>query len=244
MRFSFTDFFVSFPIAINRVTLGKMSKLNALKEKLAGVKAQLIEKTDKIAFIRKWREGTKPAPAGDGQKKRSYSLSSIYRDGSTGTRLQVIAFYVLIIVGIFSSASMLKKVGAKFTGSKANDQLKQEYSHEFAEARRKSLESIEMLSLGQFTSNVYVGPPKDSMKMNIDLWVRVSNADAAASINNDGSIYQDRTAGVLADLFAQKVNLLTEEGKNTAREEIKEALNSALKSGKVEEVFIQNLTAQ
>jgi flagellar basal body-associated protein FliL len=243
---SFTDFFVSFPISSTRVKLGKMQKLDELKDKLSGLKAKLLEKTDKIGFIRAWREKAQKAEATPLVPKAPapHSLRAIYRDGGVGTRLQVLAFYIFVFVALVSAGSLLKKVFLKMRSSNENEKLQQDFSHEFSEARRKALEKTDLLSLGQFITNAYVGPPKDAMMMSVDLWIRVNDPEASFMIESKNLIFRDKTMSAFNDLFVNKVNLLTDEGKAKAKEKIKEALNSYLKKGEVEEVFIQNMIVQ
>ncbi|HEY8279000.1 MAG TPA: flagellar basal body-associated FliL family protein [Bdellovibrionota bacterium] len=218
-----------------------MPNLSVLKDKLSALKAKLVEKTNQIGFIRARRE---KAQETETKAQDPHSLAAIYREGGVLTRLQVIAFYIFVLVALVSAGSLIKKVAGKIRSSDANEQLKQDYSNEFAEARRKALEKVDLLSLGQFTTNVYVGPPQGTMMMNIDLWVRVNDPDAAAMINNKGAMFHDKTLDALNDLFVGKVNLLSEEGKLKARERIRAALNTLLKKGQVEDVFIHNLVAQ
>jgi flagellar basal body-associated protein FliL len=224
-----------------------MPNLNAFKDKLSALKTKLMEKTEKIGFLKRWRERsateTTEAPATQ-RPGHSYSLGSIYREGSTGTRLQVLAFYVFILVALVSTASLLNKVAGKLRSSDANTQLKKDYTNEFTEARRKVLEKADMISLGQFSATAYVGPPKESMIMSVDLWVRVTDPDAAHAIDTMNEVFRDKTMDALNELFAAKVNFLSEEGKIMARDRIKASLNTALKKGAVEEVFIQNLVLQ
>lgn len=221
-----------------------MPNFNALKEKLDAFQAKLLEKTDKIGFIKKWREKSAQAEANAAKYASPYSLNRIYREGSTGTRLQVLAFYLFIAVAIFSGASLLKKLSGKLRSSAANEQLKEEYSSGLAEVQRKALEKAEMISLGQFTASAYVGPPEETRMMRLDLWVKVSDPDAAAAINNTNDLFRDKTVDALNNLFASKVNMLQESGKATARAQIKDALNTGLKKGHVEDVFIENLIVQ
>ncbi len=221
-----------------------MPNLSALKDKFSGLKAKLVEKTDKIAFIKKWREKSAAADANAAKYASPHSLSRIYREGSTGTRLQVLAFYFFALVALVSVGSLLKKVSGKLRSSQANEELKKDYSNELAEMQRKALEKAEMISLGQFTANAYVGPPQETRMMSVDLWVKVSDPDVAAVINAKNDLFRDKTVDALNNLFAAKVNLLTGEGKSAARDRIKESLNTALSKGKVDDVFIENLIVQ
>lgn len=223
-----------------------MSKLDALKDKLNGVKATLAEKADKIAFIKSWREKA-AASAGSpaaAKPRNPYSLSSIYKEGSTFTRLQVLMVLVLSLTALASTGILVKKIAGKLKSTSEHEQIKQDYSNELSEMKRKHLEKAEMLALGQFTTNAYAGEGEVKM-MTIDLWIRVSDPSTAAVVDGNSTVFHDKAMGALSALYVNKVNLLTEEGKNRAKNEIKAALGEALPAGhSVEEVFIQNLMLQ
>lgn len=222
-----------------------MSKLNALKEKLSGLQAKLAEKADKIGFIKKWRAtraATSPAAASPADPA---SLGAIYREGSTLTRVQVIIFFILAVTAAVSAGSLALKLAAKLKSSGEHEKIKAEYAHEFAEVKRKNAEKAEMIALGQFTSNAWVGPPQEKAMMSVDLWIRVSDPKAASAVNDRTAVFHDKATEALNELFVGKVSLLSEEGKSRARELLKSKLNSALPHGSsVDEVYIQNLTVQ
>jgi len=223
-----------------------MSKLNAVREKLAGLRAQLAEKADKIAFIKTWRE-KRAADTASGQTKPTdaHSIASIYRDGSTFTRLQVILFACLALVALASSTSLIIKMASKLRSSTENEHLKKDYSNELAEVKRKSLEKVEMLSLGQFTTNAYMDESKGTKMMSIDLWIRVSDPEAASMVENRAAVFHDKTMDALNELYMNKISLISAQGKEEARQNIRKALTDALPKGhSVEEVFIQNLVFQ
>lgn len=221
-----------------------MSKLDPIKAKIAALQAQIAEKTDKIGFIRAWKEKRAQAAAAGPKPPDPLALSSIYRDGSTGTRFQVLAFYLFVVVALVSAGSLAKKVLVKMRSSKANQEMAHDISHGMAEIKQKKLEQAEMLSLGQFTANIYQGTQEEGRMMSIDLWLRVSDPNVAAEINNRNDVYREKTMDALNELFVGKVNMLQEDGKAQARDRIRDSINSALKSGKVEDVFIQNLVVQ
>lgn len=223
-----------------------MSKLNALKEKLAALRAKVAEKADKIAFFRKWREKRAAAAGGQGQApSNATSIGSIYREGSTLTRAQVILFFVFLVISVVSAGSLAKKVLVKLKTSGEHEKIKAEYSQGFAEVQRKHLEKAEMIALGQFTANAWVGPPKGEAMMSVDLWIRVSDPKAAAAVNGRTAVFHDKALDALDVLFREKVSLLSEAGKARAREKLKEFLGQSLPEGtSVEEVYIQNLVVQ
>jgi flagellar basal body-associated protein FliL len=220
-----------------------MPNLNALKEKLTSLKAALVEKTDKIATLRSWREKN-AAPDAAAKGPSPHSLGAIFREGATGTRLQVLAFYLFILVALVSAGSLMKKLADKMRSSDANEQLRKDYSHEFSEAARKAKEKNDILALGQFTANAYTSSKEEAKMMRLDLWIRVSDPETAATINAKNALFRDRTMGALHDLFTEKKSLLGEAGKAEAREKIRETLNASLQKGRIEEVFIQNLVIE
>jgi flagellar basal body-associated protein FliL len=221
-----------------------MSKLDAVKEKLATLRARLGEKTDKIGFLRTWKEKRAKAAAAGPKAADPHSLSAIYRDGSTGTRLQVIAFYLFVLIAVVSAGSLVKKIVVKMRSTAANDEMRKDISQAVTDLTRKKVEEAEMLALGQFTTNIFTGEAAGAKLMNIDLWIRVSDPGTATLVNTRNEVFREKTMDALNDLYVRKVNLLSAEGKTEAREKIRSSLNSALKHGKVEEVFIQNLVVE
>ncbi len=227
-----------------------MPNVNEWKAKLVGLKNKLLEKTDKIGLLRAWRANAAPAteenPENSASPKKNnlYSLNSIFREGSTATRLQVLAFYLFILIALVSAGSLFKKMADKMRNSGAGEKLNKEYTHEFSEAMRKAAEKNDMLALGQFTANAYSDSSSEAQMMRLDIWIRVSDQGTASMITSKNEIFRDKTVGALNELYMEKVSLLEYSGKIEAREKIKEALNSALKNGRVEEVFIQNLVVQ
>ena len=89
-----------------------MSKLNEIIEKIKGLQTQLSEKVDKITFIKKWREKR----TGAAKKLDPTSLSAIYREGSTGTRIQVLVIYAFLFVALISAGSLVRKIIIKEIG--------------------------------------------------------------------------------------------------------------------------------
>ncbi len=224
----------------------EMSKLDALKEKWGGIKAKLAEKTDKIAFIKAWKDkqaaAAQAAPTA-AKPRNPLALGTIYSEGNTLTRIQVILFVLLVAIALVSAGKLAKKLAGKLKSTAEHEQIKQDYSSELAEIKRKSQEKAEMVSLGQFTTNAYA--PGEKKMMSIDLWVRVSDPEAAALVDRRSSEFHDKAMSALNGLYLGKVNLVTENGKTQAKERLKESLNAGMPEGRrVEEVFIQNLTLQ
>jgi flagellar basal body-associated protein FliL len=63
-------------------------------------------------------------------------------------------------------------------------------------------------------------------------------------VNDRNEVFREKTGDALSTLFNEKVEVLTEHGKDITRERIRAALNEVAKPGKVDEVFIQNLIVQ
>lgn len=221
-----------------------MSKLAGIKEKISKIQASLNEKLDKIAFIKKWREKPAGAAAGPGQKTQAdYSLGTIYRDGSVGTRLQVILVVLFFIGAALSTGYVAKKMLARFKTTSEQEQLKKDYAHGFEDLKDRVQANASIISIGELTSIAYVGGDQETM-VRLDVWARVSNADAAAFADKNNPILYDKVVEALTELRKQKVNVLSIEGKKTARLKIKEHLNKVMKNGKVEEIFFHNLLSQ
>jgi len=221
-----------------------MSKLDDLKAKVSGVRATLAEKADKIAFLKKWRESHAATPKAGPKPEDPLSLGVIYRDGGTGTRFQVLAFYLFLVVAVVSAGSLVKKMAGKMRSSAEHDKMVNDISHGLTVTKERKEAEAQMLSLGQFTTNVFVHGADEPKLMNIDLWVRVSDPQTAATINDRNEVFREKTMDVLHALYVEHVSPLEEAGKVSAKERILEALNRVTKPGKVEEVFIQNLVVQ
>jgi flagellar basal body-associated protein FliL len=80
--------------------------------------------------------------------------------------------------------------------------------------------------------------------MTIDLYVRVSDPQTGTMVNDRNEAFREKTGDALSSLYNEKVELLTEHGKDVAKERIRATLNQITKPGKVDEVFIQNLIVQ
>jgi flagellar basal body-associated protein FliL len=57
-------------------------------------------------------------------------------------------------------------------------------------------------------------------------------------------VLRDRTVDALNELYAQKVNLLTDQGKETAKKKIRGFLNEIVPKSAVEEIYFHNLVIQ
>lgn len=217
-----------------------MSKLDGMKDKITQIRASLTDKLDKIPFLKKVLEKKPEAAA---KSSSSISLSGIYRDGGVATRLQVILFYVFLFSALASAGMMTKKIWSKIGSSHENDKLKKEYSHGLEALKHKAEEKAEMLSIGTMTVNAFAGEGRKAM-VKIDVWAKVSDPAVAGMADKQDLIWHDRTLSALNEVFEKKVNLLTEEGKEFAKNSIKEALNKEIAHGKVEEIFFHNLVIQ
>jgi flagellar basal body-associated protein FliL len=220
-----------------------MSKLDDIKAKIAGIRAQLGEKADKIAFLKSWREKRTQAAAAGPKSADPHSLGAIYREGGTGTRLQVLAFYLFLIVAVVSAGSLVRKMGGKMRTSAEHEKMVTDISHGLAETKHRHEEEAQLISLGQFTTNVYSENQSEKM-MTIDLYVRVSDPQTGTMVNDRNEAFREKTGDALSSLYNEKVELLTEHGKDVAKERIRATLNQITKPGKVDEVFIQNLIVQ
>lgn len=216
-----------------------MSKLDAIKEKLAGLRGTVLEKADKIAFLKKWREKSAPSPS----SPNTYSLGTIYRQGGTGTRLQVILVFVFAAASLTATGLAAKKMMSRFKSSVEHEKLKKDYAKEFEEFSKRVQSNAAVISVGRLTISAYVGEGKTAL-MNLDLWARMSDPQAADFAQKNDLILHDKALDALNELEREKVSLLTEHGKELARERLKEKLNRAMPKGKVEEVFFHNLVAQ
>jgi hypothetical protein len=224
-----------------------MSKLDAIKNKLAAIREKALEKVDKIAFIKKWLEKKAPSPSPNAPEKKkapeAHSLGEIYRQGGTGTRLQVLLVFTFGLAALIATGLAIKKMASRFRSSVEHEKIKKDYAKEFEDFSKRVQTNASVISIGSLTINAYVGEGKSSL-MSLDLWARMSDPQAADFAQKNDLILHDKALDALNDLFLEKVNLLSEQGKVTARNRIIEKINRVLPKGKVEEVFFHNLVAQ
>lgn len=235
----FTDHFTSSP-AFSWVKLGKMSKIDEMKDKITQLKAKVQAKIDAIPFLKKLAEKKPEAAAAP---KSNVNLSSVYRDGGVFTRLQVILFYLLVIATLASSGMMAKKIWTRVRHSDENEKLKKEYTKGFEDVRHRMEERAEMISVGATTVNAYAGEGKLAL-VKVDIWIKVSDPEAAAFADKHDLLLHDKATDALNELYNKKMSLLSDEGKEMAKKRIKENLNSVIQHGVVEEVFFHNLVIQ
>lgn len=214
-----------------------MSRLDAIKEKLASVRTKVLEKTDKIAFLKKWKEKTPEKAASP------HSLGEIYRHGGTGTRFQVLLVFVFLSAALAATGFAVRKMLSRFRSSVEHEKLKKDYAREFEEFSRRVQTKAGVISIGRLTINAYFGQGKSGL-MSLDLWARMSDPQAADFAQKNDLILHDKAIEALNELEREKVSLLTEDGKTTARALLLEKLNRAIPKGKVEEVYFHNLIAQ
>jgi flagellar basal body-associated protein FliL len=217
-----------------------MSKLDELKTKVATVRSQLAEKTDKIPLLKAWKasreEATKRGP-------NPLSVGELYRSGGVGTRLQVILIFAFAGAAVFFTYRAGHKIVSGLRSSHANEELKKEVSHGLGEIQHHAQEEAKVVSLGQFTTNAFGGPSGEAM-VNLDLWLRVSDPTAAAFVEQNSARLNDLAMEALNAAYHRRVNFLSDDGKETVKQDILAALNKAMNHGKVEEVFFHNLVVQ
>jgi flagellar basal body-associated protein FliL len=218
-----------------------MAKLDALKDKISQAQTSVSDKLDKIALFKKWKEKR-------AQKKAtgpaSYSLGAIYREGSTGTRLQVIVIYALAIAALFFTFQSGRKIFARLGKSVENEKLKADYAHGLEELSHKVVEKATLVSMGKFTTNVYQ-PGKSGGFLVVDVWLRVSDPTAAEFAQKNETIVYDAIVDAFSQAFKDEINPLTDEGAEVMKGRVAEAVNMVMhQHGKAEEVFFQNMIVQ
>lgn len=216
-----------------------MAKLDALKEKISQAQASVSDKLDKIALFKKWKEKRAQKPAGPA----SYSLGAIYREGNTGTRLQVLAIYALALTALFFTFQSGRKIFARLGKSVENEKLKADYSHGLEELSQKVMEKATLVSMGKFTTNVYQ-PGKPKGLLVVDVWLRVSDPTAAEFAQKNETLIYDGIVDAFSQAHKDEINPLTDEGNEILKGRVIEAVNKLLPHGKTEEVFFQNMIVQ
>lgn len=218
-----------------------MSKLQELKEKAKANKEKfaqtLNEKLDKIAFLKKFREPkAQKAPS-------PHSLNRIFKEGGAHTRLQVVLLYVFLIASLGSTAVVLVRVTQRMREAGSQRETGSKISTGLEHFTEKVLMEATTLSLGKLTLNALVEGKREA-HLSVDIWLRVSDPNTAAYVQNHEEIFVDRCNEAFQELYSAKVDLLTADGKEKAKDSLKAAMNKVLKSGKVEEVFFHNLVMQ
>ncbi|RZA06067.1 MAG: flagellar basal body-associated FliL family protein [Proteobacteria bacterium] len=217
-----------------------MSKLDDLKLKVTAVRSQLVEKTDKIPLLKSWKASREEASK---RGPNPLALSQIYGKGNLATRLQVLLIFVFAGASLYFTYQAGHRIFKGLRASRANEELKKEVSHGLEEIQHHKVEEAKVVSLGQFSTNTFGGPSGEAM-VNMDMWLRVSDPDAAAFVDQNSARLNDLAMGVLNDTYHRRVNFLDEEGKEIVKREVQAALNKAIPKGKVEEVFFHNLVVQ
>ena len=206
-----------------------MSKLDEIKQKLSGFR----EKLPKLAFLSSTKK----------EKAKSYSIGEIYKTGDTFTRLQVIVAALLMIAALVSAGIVGKRLWTRLGDQFADDKNKKKYAEEFAELANRAARNASIVSIGTVTVNSYT-KNGDHAFLNMDIWVRVSDMDASNFVNKNEMILNDTALTVLNELFQNKISILSENGKQMARDKMLEKLNKVIPKGRVEEVFFHNLVLQ
>lgn len=218
-----------------------MAKLDALKEKISQTQASVLEKLDKIALYKKWKE--KRAQKSPSQGPSNDSLGAIYRQGGVGTRLQVILVIAFALGGTFFTVKAGKKFFSRLGTSAENEKLKQDYSHGLEELTSRVVENASLISMGRFQTNVF-SAEKPGSYMAVDVWIRVSDPATAEFAQKHETMIYDAIVGGFSQAYREEINPLTEQGNRATKGLIIESVNKLLPKGKTEEVFFQNLIVQ
>lgn len=215
-----------------------MAKLDALKEKISQTQSAVSEKLDKIALFKKWKESRaqKAAPS-------SHSLKQIYRQGGTRTRLQVLLIYAFALAAVFFTFQAGRKMFARLGKSVENEKLKADYSHGLEELAQRAVEKANLVSVGKFTANAYQ-PGRSNAVLAADVWLRVNDPAAAEFVQKNETLIYDGIVNGFSQAHRDQINPLTEEGSEATKGRIIEALNQVMGTGKVVEVFFQNMIVQ
>lgn len=215
-----------------------MAKLDALKEKIGGLKQKLTEKFHSIPLFQKILKKEEVKKGAD-----PHSIGVIYQSGGVFTRLQVILVFLLAAAAVASLGVVAAKIKGRHHAKSENEKLAADYSQGLEAMKRKMEDNASTLSLGQFVISAYVGEDKTA-SMGLDIWIRVSDVEAANFVQGHEIVLRDKSMDALNEIYMQKVNLLTEQGKETGKRKIRDFLNRAMPTGKVEEVFFHNIIVQ
>lgn len=162
---------------------------------------------------------------------------------------------ILTVVNLFATLGMIGMMLVSFKKDRQKPQI-EDLAHSGAEAEpgkdgkdgkdkdgkdkdaKKALEAFKMVQLEQFTVNLSTPGSVNPKFVRVNVAIRVPNADAETELNS--KMPQVRNA--IIDLFNSKRpnDLATVEGREYLKEEIKNALNGFMITGKVEGIFFTN----
>jgi len=215
-----------------------MSKLDGIKEKLTNFKETTREKLDKISLLG-WKKKDASAPP---SAPNPYSIGEMYRSGSTATRIQIFFVYLFLIAGLTLAFFASKKFLKGLKSTTANEALKSDYSHGFAELNRKALEKATLVSLGKFQAKVNLDG-KDRF-IAVDIWIRITAPESAEFIRKNELIINDKVVSAFQDIHAQSIKILSEDGKKMAKGLLKKHIDLILPKGEVQDAYFENLIVQ
>ena len=237
MSQEFTDYFTSFFASPRRLNCLEMAKLDALKAKLQ----PLREKLEKIPVLKKFFAPS--TPSAPPPPASPHSLGEIYKGGGVLTRLQVLFIFVFLLIAVASLGVAVKKFIGRLKSSDEHEKLAADYSHEIDAVKKRMEEKANLISLGQFAISAYVGEGKTAA-MGLDIWIKVSDVQSANYADSHDVVLRDKAMDALNEIYVQKVDLLSEQGKNIGKQKLRDSLSRALPAGKVEEVFFYNMIVQ
>lgn len=217
-----------------------MSKLDGIKEKLANFKEAAKGKLDKISLLG-WKKKD-PADATTATGPNPYSITQMYKSGSTATRIQIFLVYVFFISGLTFAFIASKKFLNNFKSSSENENLQKDYSHGFEELNRKAMEKATLLSMGKFQAKVKI--EGNDRFIGIDIWLKVSSPEAADFVRKNESKVNDKIVSAFQSIYDDSINLLTMDGKKAAKAHLKKQVDTILPKGELVDSFFENLIIQ
>lgn len=80
--------------------------------------------------------------------------------------------------------------------------------------------------------------------LSVDIWLRVSDPEAADFATKNEAVIYDRVVDALDQIYRARIDLLNEQGKIEAKSRMLESMNKAFPKGRAEDVLFQNLVIQ
>ena len=213
-----------------------MGKLDALKTKLREALAKVKAKLDSIAFLQKLR------PSTEVKAKNPNSFFSILASGNFWEKLQAYSVILLLLIGLSSGSFAGIKLFLRLYPAKALKEQDARYSKGFDNLQDHAREAASVVSIGKILINGY-GPQKKGL-LSLDLWARCDSPESAAYAQSNDVMMHDKAIDVLNSLSLQHEDFMNETTKEKARIGIRDAMNTIMKHGKVEDVFFHNLLIQ
>lgn len=212
-----------------------MSKLTEIKQKISEKLTPIREKL--------FKKSGGDAEGKPGRANPFYQLKATYTNGNTEDRVIVLLIVVALIFGVFSFykvgmslVSRKELIDALLTKDRDESFNKMEaYLRREAETRKAIGSTV---SLNQIKIN-YTKDSGDTGFISLSIWVRCDDPKTAKIVEYEYPRFQDAIISSIQNV--REAEITSERGKKAIQKKMLLALNSALHTGKVEEIYFHNM---